>query len=190
MLGRVSLKAHNFLHNHSRKSILFLALLAVVSVVWLIVRTGTKPSRISYPCQKAAVANINIFLVALGLPFVGLTDKLFHKRILRSRVAAAVIVTGLVVILAGSNFSVFTGDSVPVINFTPVSLDLHSQLSGEAAASNLFIVQHASGAEGNMDAAMSALLSSMQRGGLSFFKTTSTPSGLFGANDVIDLSNN
>lgn len=185
------MKTHkNFLHNHSRKSLWFLALLAVVSVVWLIVRTGTKPSRISYPCQKVAAANINVFLVALGLPFVGLTGKLFHKRILRSRVAAAVIVSGLVVILAGSNFSVFTGDSVPVTNFAPVALDLHSQLSGEATASNLFIVQHASGEEGNMDAAMSALLSSMQRGGLSFFKTAANPTGLIGATDVIIIKVN
>ncbi len=190
LLGRVSLKTHNFLHNHSRKSIWFLALLAVVSVVWLIVRTGTKPSRIYYPCQKVAVANINVFLVALGLPFVGLTGKLFHKRILRSRVAVAVIVSGLLVVLAGSNFSVFTGDSVPAINFAPVALDLHSQLSGEATASNLFIVQHASGAEGNMDAAMSALLSSMQRGGLSFFRTAATPSGLIGSDDVIIIKVN
>jgi hypothetical protein len=184
------LKTHNFLHNHSRKSLWFLALLAVVSVVWLIVRTGTKPSRVSYPCQKVAVANINVFLVALGLPFVGLTGKLFHKRILRSRIVAAVIVSGLVVVLAGSNFSVFLGDSVPVINFVPVALDLHSQLSGETTASDLFIVQHASGEEGNMDAAMSALLFSMQRGGLSFFKTAVSPSGLFGANDVIILKVN
>jgi hypothetical protein len=165
-------------------------LLAVVSVVWLIIRTGTKPSRISYPCQKAAVANINIFLAALGLSFVGLKGKLLHSQILRSRVTTAVIVTGLLVTIAVSNFAVFTNNSVPAVNLTPVALNLQSQTSNEATASNLFIIDHASGIEGNMDSAISVLLSSMQSHDLSFFKTSAIPSGLIGANDVIILKVN
>ncbi len=184
------MEKHRFLHRHSKKSIWFLASLAVVSVVWLIVRTGIKPSRISYPCQKAALANINIFFVALGLPFVGLTGKLLPNRILRSRVTTAVMVTGLLAIIFVSNVGMFTVDSVPAVNLTPVALDLHSQTTIAADPSNLFIVQHASGSQGNMDTALSALLSSMQSNGLNFFKTSNTPSGLIGADDVIIIKVN
>ena len=184
------LNARKVLCNHSRKSIWFLALLAAVSVVWLIVRTGAKPSRISYPCQRAAVANINIFLVALSLPLVGLTGRLLHTGIVRSRVAAAVIVSSLLVVGVVSNVGMFSTDFVPALNLAPVVLDLQSQASDIATASNLFIVEHASGSQGNMDAAISELFSSMQMGGVSFFKTTGTSSGLFGANDVIIIKVN
>ncbi len=184
------MKIHKLLHNRSKKSLWFLALLAMVSVVWLISRTGTKPSRISYPCQKAAVANINIFLVAISLLFAGLTGKYLNKRLFRSRLTTVVIVTGLLVTMVAPNFAVFIIDSVSAINLTPIALNLQSQTAGAADSSNLFIVQHASGPQGNMDAAMSTLLSSMQTTGLSFFNTSTNPSGLVGADDVVIIKVN
>ena len=92
--------------------------------------------------------------------------------------------------MAVSNVAVFTLDYVPPVNLTPVALDLQSQAAVAASSSNLFIIQHASGPQGNMDAAMSALLSSMQNNGLNFFKTSAIPLGLFGANDVIIIKVN
>jgi hypothetical protein len=190
LLGGVCTKENRFLNNHSKKSLWFLAMFAAASFVWLIVRTGTKPSRISYPCQKAAVANINIFLVALGLPFLGLPGKLLHKRIFGVGVTAAVMMTGLLVIMAVSNFSVFTSVYVPEVSLAPLALNLQSQAATDPSSSNLFIIQNASGLQGDVDVAMSALLSSMQSHGLNFFNTSSNPSGLFGTNDVIILKVN
>ncbi len=37
--------------------------LGFVSLVWLVWKTGSKPSRIAYPCQKTAAANVGIFLI-------------------------------------------------------------------------------------------------------------------------------
>ncbi len=37
--------------------------IGLASLAWLIYRSGTKPSRISYPCQRAAAANSYTFLV-------------------------------------------------------------------------------------------------------------------------------
>ena len=100
------------------------------------------------------------------------------------------MVTGLLVTMAVPNFAVFIINSVPAFNLTPVALNLQSQAADAANSSNLFIIQHASGLQGNMDAAMSALLSSMQSNGLSFFKTSAIPSGLIGADDVIIIKVN
>jgi hypothetical protein len=172
------MKRRSFLKNYSKKSIWHLALLAIISAVWLIVRTGTKPSRISYPCQKAAAANINLFLIVLAQILAGLTSKLLPERILRSRIAKIVMVTGLLVTMAISTFTMFTINADPVVNLTLVDLDLQSQTTTASSPSNLFIIQNASGLQGNMDAAISALLSSMQNQGLNFFDTTATPSGL------------
>lgn len=35
--------------------------MALASLFWLIYKSGTKPSRIAYPCQRAAVANLSTF---------------------------------------------------------------------------------------------------------------------------------
>lgn len=39
--------------------------IALASLGWLIYRTGTKPSRLTYPCQQAAVANVGVILVGI-----------------------------------------------------------------------------------------------------------------------------
>lgn len=41
--------------------------MALVSFLWLVIRSGTKPSRINYPCQKQARNNVILF----GLPAMG-----------------------------------------------------------------------------------------------------------------------
>ena len=184
------MKKYNFLHNHSKKPIWYLALFAAVSAVWLIIRTGTKPSRISYPCQKAAAANINLFLIALAPPFAGLTGKLLPERILRSRVTRVLLVTALLITMTVSTFALFTITAPPAVNLSPITLDLQSQTAASASPSNLFIIQNASGLQGNMDAAISALLSSMQSYNLNFFKTTAIPLGLIGKNDVVIIKVN
>ncbi|HEC38428.1 MAG TPA: hypothetical protein ENI29_09335 [bacterium] len=45
-----------------------LGLLAVLSAIWIMRRTGRKPTRIVYPCQHVAVSNIKIFRYALLAP--------------------------------------------------------------------------------------------------------------------------
>jgi len=50
------------------------AAIAVASLLWLLIRSGSQPRRLSYPCQKAAAANVGAF--ALGLvPALGASRK-------------------------------------------------------------------------------------------------------------------
>ena len=37
--------------------------IGLASLLWLMIRSGKKPSRLNYPCQKAAAANVSIFLL-------------------------------------------------------------------------------------------------------------------------------
>ncbi len=39
--------------------------IGLASLCWLIFKTGSKPSRIQYPCQQAAAANVSVFLLPL-----------------------------------------------------------------------------------------------------------------------------
>ena len=184
------MKKQHFLRGQIEKSVFYLGLLAFASVIWLILRTGTKPSRISYPCQKAALTNINVFLVALGFPFVSVAGQwLFHKMV-KSRISKVVMIASLLAISVFSTVETFTINSAPAVDFTPVALDLQSQTVESNSPSKLFIIQNASGLQGNLDVSISAPLSSMQSQGLNFFKTSATPSGLIEKNDVIIMKVN
>jgi len=50
-------------------------IVGLISFIWFLLRTGTKPSRYNYPCQKWARKNIAIF----GLPFLIPLIKRFKK---------------------------------------------------------------------------------------------------------------
>jgi uncharacterized protein (DUF362 family) len=50
---------HSHIHKHS---FCFLLTLGFSSLIWFIFRTGTKPSRIVYPCQQLAIMNSIAFL--------------------------------------------------------------------------------------------------------------------------------
>ncbi|MHA2202730.1 MAG: DUF362 domain-containing protein [Candidatus Hodarchaeales archaeon] len=45
-----------------KKNLLFIG---IINLVWLFFRTGSKPSRITYPCQQAAVGNLSVSLSTL-----------------------------------------------------------------------------------------------------------------------------
>ena len=49
--------------SHKFKNSLLFEIFA--NLFWLVCRSGTKPSRIVYPCQKAAIANISTFAILL-----------------------------------------------------------------------------------------------------------------------------
>ncbi|MCZ7627456.1 MAG: DUF362 domain-containing protein [Candidatus Methylomirabilis sp.] len=48
-----------------RPSLLFIAV-GIASIFWLLARSGQKPSRLAYPCQKAAAANTTVLLGWVG----------------------------------------------------------------------------------------------------------------------------
>jgi hypothetical protein len=54
---KISYLSHKF-----KNSLLFVIF---ANLFWLVCRSGTKPSRIVYPCQKAAIANISTFAILL-----------------------------------------------------------------------------------------------------------------------------
>jgi len=71
----------NLIQNKLKKSLLFFNL---AYLFWLIFRTGTKPSRISYPCQQAALSNLSFSLgafipLSITTPFFATMRSIFSK---------------------------------------------------------------------------------------------------------------
>ena len=150
-----------------------LSFIAIASAFWILYRTGLKPSRIQYPCQQTAIANINAFILAIHTKLsIGISSKFKHP-----------LVVG--VLLLSSFFIAANPESLSVNlfqssedDYTPVPLVLENKTAvNPETASNLFFVQNVTGLNGNMDSAVSKLLTLMENQGLHFFKTVSTPSG-------------
>ncbi len=68
-------------------------LLGIASLIWLVFKSGRKPSRIQYPCQKAAATHVSLFLLPLLLPLIHKTYRYLktcsRQQTIRFAVAAA-----------------------------------------------------------------------------------------------------
>ena len=175
-------------HKIQRKGLWGLGFLAVVSAIWLMLRTGRKPTRIVYPCQQVAVESINMFHLALmaSIPptFISLRKS---TNLLKPMLIVSILLVGSVFLENDSfslGFDTFSGNRIRV----PLTLSPQSSIASES--SDLFFIQKASRAEGNMDLAVSSLIDLMEAQGLYFYKTASRSSGLIGKNDVVILKVN
>ena len=138
-----------------RNGLWAIGILAAVSGFWIALRSGSKPSRIVYPCQQVALSNIQVFKVAVLalIPSIGRIRSFLGQMkpvaILATLIVGTVFLTGDATSL-GFDFTLAQGD-----DYTRVPLDLTTYISDESV-SDLYIVQNATGPEGNMDSAVSA----------------------------------
>ncbi len=168
--------------------------MGMASLIWLLFRTGAKPTRIVYPCQRAAVDNISIaahsllpvtiigFFSRFHLASLRLSTsrtKEFFKRYWKPILALAIIVPslGLGVLFLGNvlNPPRYPGD---------VNLILTSQTATASPASDIYVVN------GRSMAHISNLINLMGSQGLLFYESSASgvnqgPLGLIAANDVI-----
>ncbi|MHA1864433.1 MAG: DUF362 domain-containing protein [Candidatus Thorarchaeota archaeon] len=175
-----------------KKRLWAFGLVAAASAVWILLRTGSKPSRISYPCQQVAVTNIGIFKTALLVMVPSLA-------IIRSTLSPLKPVGVLAVLLVGSAF--ITSDSaMQALGFSlaqdysdidrvPLELQGNVALATEHT-SDVFLLQNATGTEGDIGPAFTALLDMMETEGLDFYNTSSESSGLIERDDVVLLKVN
>lgn len=69
-------------------------LLGIASLIWLVFKSGPKPSRIQYPCQKAAATNVSIFILPFLLPLMqrtyGYLKRCPWRQVIKFLVATAI----------------------------------------------------------------------------------------------------
>ncbi|MFX1580410.1 MAG: hypothetical protein ACFFBJ_12225, partial [Promethearchaeota archaeon] len=137
-----------------RHNVLIVVLVAIASAIWLAIRTGSKPSRILYPCQQAALANITLLktMVTLSLPSV--SSLRMAATWLKPIVILSIIsVGGFVVATESFNSGLDPLQADSNLERVPIVLSPQTALAQENA-SDLFLVQNATGLEGNMDASV------------------------------------
>jgi hypothetical protein len=156
----------------------------IASLLWLLLRTGMKPSRAAYPCQKAAMANASVLLGTFALPALwrrpaglrGPGARLIRPSQLRFLVflAATVLFAGIVAADVGlfSNSQAMRTGQVLTLKLTGNQQPTNSY-------SDIFAVQGTTGADGGFQ----RLADLMGQRGLSFYS-------LIGPNDVVIIKVN
>ncbi|MFX0078515.1 MAG: DUF362 domain-containing protein [Candidatus Hermodarchaeota archaeon] len=171
-----------------------LAFLGSVSLIWFLFRTCTRPTRITYPCQQAALNNVSMATQSL-LPVV-LTTFYLQVRLPSLRVAMSKAqgflkrywkpILALAIILPSLGLGIFFVWNAfnPPIYPDDVNLTLTPQTATESPASDIFALN------GRLFAHVPNLLELMGSQGLYFYQSSTTgttqgPSGLIAPNDVV-----
>lgn len=150
----------------------------LASLLWFLLRTGTKPSRITYPCQRAALANASLWLALYVFPLAGALKP--GKRAL----AVSLAVLTLAGLLAFMSFYKRAPTKV-------LELEFQSRAAARQPSSSIFVIAGATGRYEDVR----ALIGLMGEHGLKFYRsdrvtTVSGPEGLIARDDVVIIKVN
>ncbi len=153
-----------------------------INLIWLIFRTGTKPSRIVYPCQRAAIQNISLAVGSL-IPFLSLAAFSRKKQNWIANIKIFLIVFLIITPLGGGIILQKT------TSITEVGLQVNSYTSASEFTSDIFVVN------GPEVAHITNLIELMGSHGLLFYQSsvnglTYGPNGLIASSDVVLIKNN
>ena len=156
----------------------------ILALLWLVFRSGSKPSRLSYPCQRAAVAAASL---AFGAPLVAAAIAVRRKIILWMRTPAILAVTALglmVTVFLASYLSQAAEYRGPVLD---PPRNYRAQL--------YHVTSCPQDPAGDHFVGLSNLLGVMGRGGLKFYKSATVspvagPDGVIADDDVVVIKIN
>ena len=170
------------------------------SLVWLLLRSGTKPRRLAYPCQRAALVS--------SLGFVGYlssllgTVRLYHR--LKQRITPAGILFFALALLITSGLQ-----SSSAVLPAPVRANSLPAWTSPSAVSDVLVVPNVPPPQCSLDGGtlpttppcnsadyalpddgVDALVNLMESRGTYFYQMTQHPTGIVGANDIVVIKIN
>lgn len=149
--------------------------IGLASLLWFLMRTGTKPSRAAYPCQRQAAANAAMWLSAAFVPAVGAA--------VRRRFPLVLLILVAIVWMTASGRIGFTGlggaEIASGIGPEPLPLVIQPVVTRGPVVSNLYVVQGTDGSDGGFR----RLVALMAEDGLDFL--TRDGRGIVGSEDVV-----
>jgi len=167
-------------------------LFGLANLLWFALRTGTRPSRAAYPCQRAAAANGSVWLAAYVvplLPFARMANgrRLDRRTIIRRSVIAAVLVAAVLWVGTSPPF----GASNAGVANPAVALLLPESRATTTPASDIFVIRDVT----PEDCGVPALIELMAANGIAFYRSASAgpacdSDGLIAPDDVVLLKAN
>ncbi len=145
-------------------------------IAWFLFRTGTKPSRIVYPCQQASISGAHLWCAVYLLPLVSII-RFPGKGWGQTLAYLGAAVLALAVLLSAQFFlGILKPDPLP------------DELLDPGVTSDIFVVNDTTGDDGGVD----QLLRLMEREGTPFYATEkgSSRAGMIGKDDIVLLKVN
>ena len=175
ILGLRSTLTRNRLTKRLRESFF---LFGLTCLVWYVVRTGSKPSRASYPCQRAAAFNANIWVAIYVFPLLSVDT---WGNYLRRRWKPLVVI--LVTVALSAGYMSIRDDGLGDDQMSPDMLSLTPMTASETPQSDIYAVT-------GTDGGVQALMELMAEHGQPFYRSAEEgdlqgPSGLIDAGDVV-----
>jgi hypothetical protein len=163
-------------------------LFGLLGILWFLFRTGTKPTRISYPCQQASASSSSLWLTLYVLPLASAKPSCTVQGIKSRWVILSVLLLSLVSLLFVSTnmFNIMGNAQVaPAAPGAAEKLVFSNKQGQSSEASDIFVVN---GTYGN-DGGVKELIGLMQLQGLSFYARNNS-TGIIGKDDVVIIKVN
>jgi hypothetical protein len=183
-MSRIKILIHEIRHSFF--------LFGLLSILWFIFRSGTKPTRMEYPCQRASAASGSLWLTSYILPFILPLQSQISKSQIPGLKSKGMILGGLLLTVASlifvsaSTFNIMNGsEAASGVQGTEMKLFFSEKLAQEEEASDIFIVN---GTDGT-DNCVKDLIGLMERHGLPFYAENSS-AGIIGKNDTVIIKVN
>lgn len=155
----------------------------LLSLCWLLARTGTRPSRLAYPCQQAALSATLVTVVGPLAALVAVWRTTAAR--VRGRLGAAAVGLALLTTLGSA------GHAVP----SRVRVTAALQPPAEHRSQVFHVTGCPHGRDGDRFPGLDNLLDLMGSNGLKFYRSTATyrlggPDGILGRSDVVVIKIN
>jgi len=166
-------------------------MIGLLSLVWFAIRTGTKPSRVVYPCQQVAATNAYTWLALFILPLCTGMRKVTDKPHTRRNTVFVTLVV-LVIIAFGVLVNVINGDYTSLESIDqPTKLSFSGSLAQLEPASDIFVLDGTSGD----DRGVTKLIDLMGNHDLLFYQSNTPgnnkgPTGIISSDDTIIIKVN
>ncbi|MFX1565747.1 MAG: DUF362 domain-containing protein [Promethearchaeota archaeon] len=169
-------------------------LLGAASLLWFLFRTGTRPTRVVYPCQRAAINTVSVsaqVILPSALTSVSTGFSWHSILVLAAKIKSGVkrywkpiLVLVIIIPTAGLGFAFLMNSLQPAPNPEDVNLILTPQTATSSSASNIFVLN------GRPFAHIINLIDLMGSQGLDFYLSSTDginqgPTGLIDSNDVV-----
>ncbi len=151
----------------------------IVSLVWLLMRSGLRPSRVAYPCQQAALSTALVTVVA---PLLAVLVAVRRRVTARTVTAGGVAAVALGLLAALTSWGHGVADNVSEIAKLQPPADHRTRV--------FHVTNCAHERDGDRFPGLDNLLDLMGRNGLKFYRSATTsrlggPDGIVGTTDVV-----
>jgi hypothetical protein len=160
------------------------------ALLWVIIKSGSNPKRLAYPCQQAALPVGLGWLASVAALLIG---SIFFRKLARVSLVGAAMIGTMWLIVSMPEYSRSNAANIQTLPVwevvNPISsvfvMESIPPTTGSLAAGDVTVPD-----EYLPDPAIDTMLMLLEEGGVHFYKTTEQPEGIVGSDNVVVIKGN